>query len=294
MALLHRSALALTLLLAGTAAHGAGNPGGVVANASLPGQGAITTVDRAAPISSLPNQPWGNPPPARVHPITGIRSPLPKDWIGLRAVPADIPILVMAGHADSQGIDGAGTSGEAVSLMGAEPMVRSITDELYWNLLVSQAVVQLGRQRGLSIHHYRPPALTIRDSDHPATNWTVGRRHMERGGYSLEIHFDAYGPSGIGSGLIPAMRQAFSRLDESLATEFGAYPMGFRNVLGGPRRGISLLEIGKLEGTLEARLRDPRTRQATVLAIATRVVDALERGLGGAVPAGPPAQTGSR
>jgi hypothetical protein len=212
----------------------------------------------------------------------------------LRAVPTDIPILVMAGHADSQGIEGPGTSGAAVDLAGAAPMMQGITDELYWNLLVSQEVVRVGRRRGLSIHFYRPPVMTIHDEDDPTTNWSVGRRHAENGGYSLEIHFDAYGPSGIGSGLIPPMRQAFSRLDESLASEFGAYPMGFRNVLGGPRRGISLLEIGKLEGNLEARLRDRRTRAATVLAIAERVVNALERGLGDTAPDGSPRQTSLR
>jgi hypothetical protein len=45
-----------------------------------------------------------------------------------------------------------------------------------------------------------------------------------------------------------------------------------------------MLEIGKLEGVLEAALRDPRRRQATINAIALRVVDAIERGLEPAPP----------
>jgi hypothetical protein len=48
-------------------------------------------------------------------PITGVRSRLNKDWIGLRLLPPTTPILVMAGHADSQGVGGAGTSGAAVA-----------------------------------------------------------------------------------------------------------------------------------------------------------------------------------
>lgn len=215
-----------------------------------------------------------------VDPLTGPRSRLPKDWIGLRAVPPDTPILVMAGHADSQNLPGSGTTGAAVALGGAAPMMRGISDELYWNLVVAREVVRLGRQRGLPIRSHSPPSRSIPDHDSPGTNWTEGRRHADAGGYALEIHFDAYGPDGVGSGLIPAAVRPFTRIDESLADEFGAYPMQFRNVLGGPRRGISILEVGKLEGRLEASLRDPRTRPAAVAAIAERVVTALERGLG--------------
>jgi hypothetical protein len=215
-----------------------------------------------------------------VDPLTGPRSRLPKDWIGLRALPPDTPILVMAGHADSQNLHGSGTTGAAVALGGAAPMMRGISDELYWNILVAREVVRIGRQRGLSIRYHSPPSRTIHDHDHPGTNWTEGRRHADAGGYALEIHFDAYGPDGVGSGLIPAAIRPFTTVDETLAEEFGAFPMQFRNVLGGPRRGISLLEVGKLEGRLEASLRDSRSRAATVGTIAERVVGALERGLG--------------
>jgi len=48
---------------------------------------------------------------------------------------------------------------------------------------------------------------------------------------------------------------------------------------GGPKRGIGLLEVGKLEGPLEASLRDPRTRERTIKYIAQRVVYALQRGI---------------
>jgi hypothetical protein len=167
-----------------------------------------------------------------------------------------------------------------VGLLGAEPMMRGITDEHYWNLVLAHAVATLGRERGLRIDFYKPPVRTIVDPDDPGTNWSAGRQHALADGYAFEIHFDAYGPSGVGSGLIPPLHRPFSRIDESLAREFGAYPMNFRNRLGGPKRGVGILELGKLEGRLEASLRDPATRQQTVRRLAERVVTALEIGLG--------------
>jgi hypothetical protein len=214
-------------------------------------------------------------------PLTGPRSRLSdqKDWLGVLPVAAQTEILVLAGHADSQGMPGAGTAGEAVDLRGAAPMQQGIRDELYWNLLTAQAIVELGQQRGLRMRFYDPPLRSIADGDDPRTNWSVGKAHAAAGGYALEIHYDAYGPDGVGSGLIPPLHRHTTRLDESLAQSFGAYPLLYRQGLGGPRRGIALLEIGKLEGTLEAALRDPRRRQATINAIALRVLEALERGL---------------
>jgi hypothetical protein len=213
-------------------------------------------------------------------PLTGPRSRLGRDWVGLRPMPADTPILVMAGHADAQNISGSGTSGEAVGRFGARSMYPGISDELYWNMVIALAVVQLGQERGLNIRYHRPPFRTLVDGDAPGSNWSVGRDHAASGGYALEIHFDAYGRDGIGSGLIPPVLHPFSRIDESLANEFGGYPWRFRDVLGGPKRGIALLEIGKLEGTLEGALRNPVSRDQAVQAIAQRVVRALEQGLG--------------
>ena len=217
---------------------------------------------------------------ANLDPLTGPRSRLAKDWVGLAPLPNTTPILVLAGHADSQGIAGAGTAGAAVDLAGAAPMQPGLRDELHWNLLTAQAVVALGQRRGLAIRFYDPPLRTIADGDDPRTNWSVGKAHAEAGGYALEIHYDAYGPDGVGSGLIPPLHRPPSRLDESLALAFGPYPLLYREGLGAPKRGIAILEIGKLEGALEAALRDPIRRQATLEAIAVRVVNALEEGLG--------------
>jgi hypothetical protein len=213
-------------------------------------------------------------------PLTGVRSGLQRDWVGLRSVPRDVAILVLAGHADSQGIAGAGTSGAAVDLQGASPMQRGIRDELYWNLEVARRVVALGQQRGLNIRFYDPRQRTIRNGDDPRTNWSVGKQHAAAGGYAVEIHFDAYGPDGVGSGVIPALHRPLSRIDESLAQAFGGFPKHFRGGLGGPRRGITLLEIGKLEAPLEPALRNSASREQALAAITQRVVNALELGVG--------------
>ena len=256
----------------------------------LPLPGAV----EAQTLSSL----GGSAAAPAVDPLLGPRSPLPKDWVGTRGVSPAIPILMLAGHADAQGIGGSGTSGEAVGLYGAAPMRPGISDEHYWCLQVAHAVAVLGRQRGLNINFYIPPVRTMLSGDEAGTNWSVGREHAAAGGYALEIHFDAYGSAGVGSGLIPPLHRQFSTIDESLAQEFGSFPMNFRDQLGGPKRGIGLLEVGKLEGPLEASLRDPRTRKRTIQYIAQRVVYAIQRGIAtpgsgtttGLLPALPPPQ----
>lgn len=263
-------------------------PGLAIALLLAPHPG-LSQVTMAPPLA-VPSTPG----PGSVDPLLGQRSRLGRDWVGLRRATADTPILVMAGHADSQNISGSGTSGAAVGITGAAPMYPGISDELYWNMVIAQAVVTLGQRRGLNIRYHRPPFRTIVDGDAPGTNWSEGRTHAAAGGYALEIHFDAYGPSGIGSGLIPPLHRPFSSIDESLAQEFGGYPMNFRDRLGGPKRGIALLEIGKLEPPLETALRDPSRRPATVAQIASRVVQALERGLNPRPETGNSARPGSR
>ena len=164
-----------------------------------------------------------------------------------------------------------------------------ITDELFWNLLTAQEVVRLGQERGLKIRFYDPPQRSIANGNDPRTTWSVGKAHVDQGGYALEIHYDAYGRDGVGSGLIPPINKPPNQIDESLAKAFGAYPQFFRDGLGAPKRGIAILEIGKLEGSLENALRNPQTRIASLQAIATRIVDALAAGLGTtSLPISPP------
>ena len=217
------------------------------------------------------------PLPPGVDPLTGPEVSLEAQWQGRAGVGPRTPILVLAGHADSQRMAGSGTPGRAVGMRGARPMQPGITDELFWNLLTAKAVVAEGQRQGLKMRFYDPGVRTIRDSDDPRTNWSVGREHVSNGGYAVEIHYDAYSPHGIGPGIIPAVLYGFSVMDEALAEEFGAYPYDYRGMLGGPRRGVSMLEIGQLEGALEAGLRNPSTRQQSLQTIAQNYRDAAQR-----------------
>ncbi|MCY4173390.1 MAG: dehydrogenase [Cyanobacteria bacterium MAG CAR3_bin_5] len=209
---------------------------------------------------------------------TGKRSE-DKDWQGTQQLSPTVSILVLAGHADLQT---SGTNGQAVA-DGADPMQPGMTDEAFWNLATAQRIARLGRQRGLNIFFYDPffydPVVRhIPDNDAPRTNWSTGKRHVEAGGYALEIHYNAYSPDGTGSGIIPRVHEGQTVIDEYLASEFGAFPLDFRRGnLGAPRRGITILEVGNLEGDLEEKLRDTATRDRALNAIADRIVTAIEK-----------------
>ena len=213
-----------------------------------------------------------------IDPLLGPRVNLPTQWNGSIPVDKSLSILVLAGHADSQGLAGSGTSGAAVDLLGAKPMQSDISDELFWNLLIRDEIVKLGKQKGLNIKSYDPPYRNIINGNHPKTNWSIGARHAQAGGYVIEIHFDSYGKYGFGSGLIPAITRNLNTVDESLAKSFGKYPLFFRGGLGGPRRGIRILEIGKLEGELEKSLRDIKLQKIVVRRIAGLVVNSIING----------------
>ncbi len=200
-------------------------------------------------------------------------------WVGNKIVSPTIPILVMAGHADSQGIEGEGTAGEAVGLLGYSPMDPTMSDELFWNLKIRDNVVKIGKQKSLMIHSYDPGMRTIKNENDYQTNWSVGARYSSEGVYVLELHFDAYGDDGLGSGLIPPLSPDLNNIDESLARTFGRYPLFFRGGLGAPRRQIRILEIGKLEGNLEKNLRDINSRKRTIDKISYAIVDAIIDGI---------------
>jgi len=211
--------------------------------------------------------------------ITGEASNLPANWVGSKDVDKNIPILILAGHADSQGLAGAGTPGEAVDKFGLNPMHPGISDELFWNLKLQESIVKLGRKKGLNISSYDPGIRNIDDANDPRTNWSVGKRFSKLGGYAIEIHFDAYGKYGVGSGLIPPFSEQPNKIDESIARTFGRFPVLFRGGLGAPRRQIRVLEIGKLEGLLEKNLRNVKTRNKTIKLLATEIVQAFLNGI---------------
>ena len=211
--------------------------------------------------------------------LIGEVSNLPATWVGTKDVDKNIPILILAGHADSQGLSGAGTPGEAVDKFGLNPMHPEISDELFWNLKLQESIVKLGKKKGLNISSYDPGIRDIDDANDPRTNWSVGRKFAKRGGYAIELHFDAYGKYGVGSGLIPSFAETPNNIDESIARTFGRFPVLFRGGLGAPRRQIRILEIGKLEGLLEKNLRNLKTRQRTINLLANEIVQAFLNGI---------------
>ena len=211
--------------------------------------------------------------------LIGKGSNLPSSWIGTKEVNKDIPILILAGHADSQGLAGSGTSGESVDKFGLDPMDPEISDELFWNLKLQESIVKIGKKRGLNIRSYDPGIRNIDDANDSRTNWSVGKKFAQTGGYAIEIHFDSYGHYGVGAGLIPPFFEQPNTIDESIARKFGRFPISFRGGLGAPRRQIRILEIGKLEGSLEKNLRNLKTRQKTIKLISNELVKAFLHGI---------------
>ena len=174
---------------------------------------------------------------------------------------------------------GSGTPGEAVDKFGLNPMDPNISDELFWNLRLQKSIVQLGKIKGLNIKSYDPGIRNIDDANDPRTNWSVGEKFAKNGGYVIEIHFDSYGEYGVGSGLIPSFVDTPNKIDESIAKKFGRFPILFRGGLGAPRRQIRILEIGKLEGSLEKNLRNFKTRRRTIKLLSNEIVKAFLNGI---------------
>ena len=102
--------------------------------------------------------------------IIGEGTNIPATWVGRKDVDENIPILILAGHADSQGLAGAGTPGEAVDKFGLSPMHSEISDELFWNLKLQESIVKIGIKKGLNIRSYDPGIRNIADANDPRTN----------------------------------------------------------------------------------------------------------------------------
>ncbi len=229
---------------------------------------------------ALPRTPYGQFLKVKVDTGEKSRLTVKKNWLGRRRPSRTVPILVLAGHADSQKMSGSGTNGHAVAVRGAPPMQPGMTDEAFWNLRTARRIAKLGKDRGLNIRFYDPGVRTIYNADDPRTNWSQGKRHVQNGGYALEIHYDAYGRDGYGSGVIPRVYGGQTVIDEALHQEFGSFPWDFRGVLGAPKRGITMLELGKLEGDVENKLRNPATREGALNDLADRVVTTIAEALG--------------
>ena len=108
------------------------------------------------------------------------------------------------------------------------------------------------------VEFYIPPStLNLPDTGGRALDsrytWGWGQKIVDGGGKAYEIHLDT--PTGS-SGVIPPCGSYANRigvLDDELAKSYGAFPANYRECLGGPIRGVTFLEVGRMDpATLSA------------------------------------------
>ncbi|BAY64988.1 putative peptidase [Calothrix brevissima NIES-22] len=77
-------------------------------------------------------------------------------------------------------------------------------------------------------------------------------KYKNQGYYVSEIHFDDAAGGGGESGVIPerlnseSNGSSLSVMSVALANKIGFFPYGYRKILGAPRRGISMIEMGPI------------------------------------------------
>jgi hypothetical protein len=154
-----------------------------------------------------------------------------KNW---RATDTSKPtkIFLMAGHADAAG--------------SGAPNERELNVELVkWAQRNSQAY-------GVSdfVEFYFPPSSSLPTSS-PSSQYSKTSEAVRQGKQVIEIHNDCYQevePKCFGrSGVIPptAGRKIW-QLDDVLSQTYGAFPLNHRDGLAVPRRGGTILEVGRM------------------------------------------------
>jgi len=183
-------------------------------------------------------------------------------------------IAIFAGHNDvPEGGGETGTNGTQGDMNGQ-------TAESYFNDQVGRRVAELAPQYGLNVKYYTS-VKTTSGSD-PQSNWERARTLEAQGVYSLEMHFNAPGNTGSGagtSGVIPGFGgKGIHQLDENLGKEFGRFSPNFRDGLGAPTRGLTILELAPMSGGVETGLRNEGSRQKYIDEFAHRVLRSLKGG----------------
>ncbi len=154
-----------------------------------------------------------------------------KNW---RATDTSKPtkIFLMAGHADAAG--------------SGAPNERELNVELVkWAQRNAQAY-------GVSdfVEFYFPPSSSLPTSS-PSSQYSKTSEAVRQGKQVIEIHNDCYQevePKCFGrSGVIPptAGRKIW-QLDDVLSQTYGAFPLNHRDGLAVPRRGGTILEVGRM------------------------------------------------
>lgn len=162
-------------------------------------------------------------------------------------------LLVVPGHTY-----GGGTPG-ATGRMG----------EFKANKTMAQFIVQQVKQRNpnIPVQYYEQ---MFEDSDQGLKDAVQHYKKKEQEGYEvIEIHHDAFGPQGLGAGLLGSYT-GFSPLDSALGQNVGSfganYKGRFQQGYAMNRGGISMVELAKLEGSYEQGLLKGSTEAKTASA----------------------------
>ena len=166
---------------------------------------------------------------APMGPGNNVVTPAPKqslkDW---KATTTAKPskVLLMAGHAD---------------FPSGAPNERELNIELVkWAQRNAQAY-------GISdyIEVYLPSSSNLPESD-PRSQFSKTSQAASVGKQIIEIHNDAAsGHSGV---IPPTGGKKIWQLDDALASSYGSFSVNHRDGLGVPRRGGTILEVGRMDG----------------------------------------------
>ena len=166
---------------------------------------------------------------APTGPTSSVVAPAPKqslkDW---KATTTAKPtkVLLMAGHAD---------------FPSGAPNEKDLNIELVkWAQRNAQAY-------GISdyIEVYLPPSSNLAESD-PRSQFSKTAQAANAGKQVIEIHNDAAsGHSGV---IPPTGGKRIWQLDDALASSYGSFSVNHRDGLGVPKRGGTILEVGRMDG----------------------------------------------
>lgn len=137
---------------------------------------------------------------------------------------------------------------------GETPGATGKMGELKANKVMAQFIVKQVKQKDPKIPIQYLEKM-FPDSDDGLKQAIEYYKGLESQGYEvLEIHHDAFGPDGMGAGLLGSYTN-FSKLDSALASNVGSFGAGykgrFKEGYGMNRGGISMIELAKLEGQYE-------------------------------------------
>ena len=107
------------------------------------------------------------------------------------------------------------------------------------------------------------PTTNIPNANDERALWTQGERIVNSGGKAIDLHMDT---STGKSGVIPPCGRSRSKigvLDDELAKIYGAFSANWGNCLGGPARGVTILELGRMDAATKAAANstDPAIRE---------------------------------